>query len=517
MSQGKLRDFEFLGKLGSGSFGTVFKVRRKVDAKHYVIKKINISELSRKEQMGAIKEVKLLARLKSRFVTSYFESFIEGSLYIVMEYCDRGDLNNLIKKQGTRRLSETRIWKLFLQIAAGIHYLHEQRVLHRDLKPANIFLCKGEIVKIGDLGVARLLNSTGSFAQTLVGTPFYLSPEMWSKEDTSEEGGKVFSYDDKSDVWALGCILYECCTLKRPFEAQNLGALMCKVMNSGYEKLPPEYSNSLSELVKLMLKKDKNQRISSTGILKLPSVRVRLVEVFHEMDEAHNIPLICRGKQQQSPSTTTNSRNDFFASTRGERGSNIDPSDRYGQEKKGNFRSSSKLQSPQPDGSAQRTRSVRSNRVRDKRQQSVLSSNAGKASIEAHQVARERDREQEILRERKQRELEDQQQREKDKQAAKEKKNRLYAEYKEARNENMQSASGGKGSVPGTMKKNSSKRPTVGLLKQITSSDAEDTIITQQRFAGKRSLGKGGCASAEQYLISITIDAACHVPISFFR
>ena len=196
-----MADFELLSRLGAGSFGVVFKARRIVDQLVYVIKSVRISELSFKEQGDAINEVKILAQMNSPHVVHYYDSFIDGdSLHIVMEFCNRGDLQNLLKKAKAKDmacLKEHVTWNIVLQIILGLQYLHSKKILHRDLKSANVFLMKDDsqqyfLVKIGDLGVAKLLEvrsfligpnvlhvifflfskqTSTAFAQTIVGTP----------------------------------------------------------------------------------------------------------------------------------------------------------------------------------------------------------------------------------------------------------------------------------------------------------------------------------------------------------
>ena len=108
-----------------------------------------------------------------------------------------------------RPVSEAKIWKFFIEMVLGLNYLHSNKILHRDIKTINMFLTKDDKIKIGDLGVAKTLNQTYNMAYTVVGTPYYLSPELCEEKP----------YNHKSDIWSLGCVLYELCTLRHPFEA----------------------------------------------------------------------------------------------------------------------------------------------------------------------------------------------------------------------------------------------------------------------------------------------------------
>ncbi|KAF5404745.1 hypothetical protein PHET_01566 [Paragonimus heterotremus] len=99
--------------------------------------------------------------------------------------------------------------------------MHERNILHRDLKTQNIFLTRSNIIKVGDLGIAKVLESSNSMATTLIGTPYYMSPELFANKP----------YNHKSDIWALGCVLYEMATLKHAFSAENFNALSYKIMS----------------------------------------------------------------------------------------------------------------------------------------------------------------------------------------------------------------------------------------------------------------------------------------------
>lgn len=127
MSKSSIEDFDVLSRLGSGSYGVVFKVRRRTDDKIYVIKTVRIVDLSVKEQQTAINEVTILSQLQSPFVVHYFDSFISGeSLHLVMEYCNKGDLQGLIKKAKEKErtfLPEDLTWDMALQIILGDRFL----------------------------------------------------------------------------------------------------------------------------------------------------------------------------------------------------------------------------------------------------------------------------------------------------------------------------------------------------------------------------------------------------------
>ena len=142
-----------------------------------------------------------------------------------------------------------------------MHHLHSQNILHRDLKTLNIFLTKDNLIRIGDLGVAKILQSAENFVRSKVGTPYYLSPEVC--EDRP--------YNNKSDIWSLGCVLYELCSLRHPFEAKNQAELLLKIVKGKYERLPKKYSKDLGDIVHSCLMKDYNRRPAIEEIILHPS------------------------------------------------------------------------------------------------------------------------------------------------------------------------------------------------------------------------------------------------------
>ena len=273
--------FEILDKLGDGAYSVVYKVKRKEDKKTYALKKVKLQSLSDKEKQNALNEVRILASVKSTFVISYKEAFIDEadkSLCIVMEYADKGDLYQKItqfKKIG-RLMEEIDIWKIFIQMTKGLKALHDLKILHRDLKSANIFLFSDGSAKIGDLNVSKVAKKGLGYTQT--GTPYYASPEVWRDQP----------YDSKSDIWSLGCVTYEMIALHPPFRAENMEALYNKVIKGQYGKISDIYSNDLSEIIKLLLKTNASERPSCGQILKHPFVKKR-IEFFQVNSENEDI------------------------------------------------------------------------------------------------------------------------------------------------------------------------------------------------------------------------------------
>jgi NIMA (never in mitosis gene a)-related kinase len=141
-------------------------------------------------------------------------------------------------------------------------------VLHRDIKCSNIFLTGNNTVKLGDFGISKVLENTNSAAMTVVGTPYYMSPEVCQNHP----------YTFKSDVWALGCVLYELCTLKHAFSADNLLGLVYKIVQDNYDPIPDIYSQDLKNLIKLLLNKESKERPNLSEILQLPLIRGKMQE-----------------------------------------------------------------------------------------------------------------------------------------------------------------------------------------------------------------------------------------------
>lgn len=281
MSHSTLNDFEILGQIGKGSYGVVYKCKRKLDSRIYVLKEIRLAGATKKEIESAVSECHILARIDSDYVVRYFDSFVESeteTLWMVMEYCGSGTLRNLITNT-KMRFTEEECWYYICQILLGVASIHALKIIHRDIKSLNIFLAENSepikdkpytkyLVKLGDMGVSKELQETQGLAQTLVGSPYYLSPEICRSE----------KYNQKSDVWALGVTFYELMNMgKHPFLAKNQASLIVKILKGKYEDLPDDcYSQALRDLVYWCLRMNASGRPDVFTLLAIPIVKDKL-------------------------------------------------------------------------------------------------------------------------------------------------------------------------------------------------------------------------------------------------
>ncbi|XP_010210221.1 PREDICTED: serine/threonine-protein kinase Nek4 [Tinamus guttatus] len=266
-----------LRAVGKGSYGEVSLARHRHDGKQYVIKKLNLKNASSRERKAAEQEAQLLSQLKHPNIVTYRESWQgeDGLLYIVMGFCEGGDLYHKLKEQKGKLLSENQVVEWFVQIAMALQYLHEKHILHRDLKTQNVFLTRTNIIKVGDLGIARVLENQYDMASTLIGTPYYMSPELFSNKP----------YNYKSDVWALGCCVYEMATLKHAFNAKDMNSLVYRIIEGKLPPMPKDYSPQLVEIIRTMLSKKPEERPSVKSILRQPYIKQQ-ISLFLEATKA---------------------------------------------------------------------------------------------------------------------------------------------------------------------------------------------------------------------------------------
>ncbi|CAH3027741.1 unnamed protein product [Porites evermanni] len=247
--------------LGRGAFGEAVLYRKTEDNVLVVVKEVNLSRASDKERADAEKEVDILSLLNHTNIVTYYNHYIDGtSLLIEMEYCNGGTLNDKICAQKELFAEEIVIW-YFFQICSGMSHIHECGIVHRDIKTLNIFLTKSGLVKLGDFGIATVLKGSREFmAESVVGTPYYMSPEI-------VQGHK---YNQKSDMWALGCVLYEMLTLRKVFDATNPLRLVSDIVKGQYEEIDSQYSIDMHSLVTILLSQNPDDRPTVAEVLAMP-------------------------------------------------------------------------------------------------------------------------------------------------------------------------------------------------------------------------------------------------------
>ena len=271
--------YKIINFLGEGSFGRAYLAQCDNDNNKYVIKQITLEGMDDEEKRETFNEAKILKKLDHPNIIKFKEVFLQRqpkpALNIVTEYADGGDLGQKIEKQKKVKvpLSEAQILDYITQICLALQHIHKKKIIHRDLKSGNIFLMKSGIVKVGDFGIAKGLQSTWEKAKTFVGTPYFLSPEIINNQP----------YDNKSDIWALGVLLYELMTFQMPFNAVSLPMLSIKINRGVYKAPPSTYSSDIRNLLKKCLTVNPDKRPSIDEILKLPLIKNRINNFLKEV------------------------------------------------------------------------------------------------------------------------------------------------------------------------------------------------------------------------------------------
>ena len=280
-----METYKYKALLGEGSYGKVFLVISNITKKYYAMKTIDITQLNEQQKKEALQEAKILKKLDHPSIIKLKEVFIakkpRETLNIITEFADGEDLSKKIKNQIklNKKFSEDQILDWFTQICLAVYHIQNNKILHRDIKPQNVFMTKSSMVKLGDFGISKNLNTTWEKAVTFIGTPYYISPEIVQNQP----------YSFKSDIWSLGVLLYELIALKYPFDASSLPKLMIKIMKGQYMKIKDKsFSTELKNLVYMILNVDPVKRPGIKEILEMPIMKNRSVVFLKEIEYDKN-------------------------------------------------------------------------------------------------------------------------------------------------------------------------------------------------------------------------------------
>lgn len=266
------------------------------------MKSVDIRRLDRVHQEAAAAEVVVLASLKHPYIIRYHESFVQnGTLAIVMEYAEGGDLSKPINeaRMGMKSLQEAQIVQWLTQILLGLKYVHGKNILHRDIKPQNLFLTQQDQLRIGDFGISKVLDRN-RLAETkeVIGTPCYLSPEICIDA----------FYSFASDLWAVGCVLYELCALRVPFEGRSMHRVMRRITHGEVPTIPNHYSAELSSLGSALLQRDPVQRQSTDKCIQGRLIQNEISRMYRDGAPADSRPgssAVSSQETQSPPSAMT--------------------------------------------------------------------------------------------------------------------------------------------------------------------------------------------------------------------
>lgn len=247
-------DYYLLEEIGHGSYGIVYIGTNKMINDKLAIKRITCKRGVK--QSDIINEVNIHAELSdSAYTVKFIDAFCENKdIFLVMGYCDNGDLKDLIKnykKKGA--FIEIEKTKSFTDsLLNGLAYIHDKSVIHRDVKPENLFLNSEENgLLLGDFGISKMIENENMLCRSVAGTPLYMAPELLENRE----------YTNKVDSWSLGCVLYEMCSLEVPYQARNMQELLVKQKHNR-KVLPNFVPNFLIDIIDKLLRYEDKYRYS---------------------------------------------------------------------------------------------------------------------------------------------------------------------------------------------------------------------------------------------------------------
>ncbi|KAG7376398.1 hypothetical protein PHYPSEUDO_013638 [Phytophthora pseudosyringae] len=287
-----MENYHILERIGEGSFGKVYRGRRKYSGHIVALKFVTKQGKSARDLENLRQEINILRRLNHCNIIAMMDSFeTEGEFCMVTEYA-QGELFQVLEDEHS--LPEEEIRKIAIQLIQALHVLHANRIIHRDMKPQNILIGSRQQIKLCDFGFARAIAHDSSLLRSIKGTPLYMAPELVQERP----------YNYTVDLWSLGVILYELAVGRPPFYTDRIVSLIQMIVRDDVE-YPPTMSFDFQGFLKGLLNKDPAQRLKWPEILKHPFVQetpeqlearlqlerqVRTLPRFFEEDALHDSP-----------------------------------------------------------------------------------------------------------------------------------------------------------------------------------------------------------------------------------
>lgn len=257
--------------IGEGTYGKAILCRDEKSRQTVVLKEISLAKMANVEKEDIISESQNLKAMNHPNIVKTQTTFIEKKkFYVVNEFIDGTTLATIIKDANGLSISEQQILDYFIEVCFAVKYLHDRKIVHRNLHSRNIFVTRYNVVKVGDPAFAKVLDHSAEYDRANYGTPYNMSPEVCCGCE----------YSQKSDIWALGCLLYEMCTLKPVFALDKATESVMKILVSCQPEIPNIYSVDLNNLISSMLLKSADERPGINDILQIPIVRERIENLF---------------------------------------------------------------------------------------------------------------------------------------------------------------------------------------------------------------------------------------------
>ena len=272
------KEYTIIKELGKGGFGRVVQVLSKSDNKNYAIKIIPIKGETKDKIKSFQSESDILSKFNCNNIVKYYDSSKDGNnIYILMEYCSGENLRSFIDKNMNNNtyIEENILITIIIQICRGIEEMHNKKIIHRDLKPDNIFINGNMNIKIGDFGISKQIDSYKTLTLTKYKkrTDYYVAPEI------IVDG----IYNEKSDMWSLGCIIYELFNLSVYYKDTIFRKI--KTIDSKF------YNNKWQELINLLLEPDYKKRfdIHQVNAFLKEDLKINYKDSINKIDNEINI------------------------------------------------------------------------------------------------------------------------------------------------------------------------------------------------------------------------------------